>query len=94
MNSIYCNCKVVDHAKIAKEFFPKETLIRFTLYLYFICPLHTIIKRNDGYNQNYTTKCKKCFAILKKTIFACGRVKTLLRSANLLRSEFQMIIEY
>ena len=77
MNSSYCNCKVVDHAKIAKEFFPKETLIRFTLYLYFICPLHTIIKRNDGYNQNYTTKCKKCFAILKKKHFCLWQGKNL-----------------
>ena len=28
--------------------------------------LHTIIKRNIAYTQNYTIKCKKCFVILKK----------------------------
>ena len=28
--------------------------------------MHTIIKRNTAYDQNYITKCKKCFTILKK----------------------------
>ena len=54
------------------SFFPSENLIHpFRLYLsilypYFTQPLHTIIKRNIAYTQNYIKKCKKCFAILKK----------------------------
>ena len=36
------------------------------LYQHFSHPLHTIIKRNIAYSQNYIAKCKKCSAILKK----------------------------
>ena len=61
------------------------------LYPYFIHPLHTFIKRNIAYIQNYTTKCKKCFVILKN-ISNCDRVKALLQSTYLLWNEFQTII--
>ena len=95
VNSSYCDCKVVNHMKIAKQFFSKGKFYFSTLYLYFIHPLHTSIKWNITYTQNYTTKCKKCFVILKnlqKIIFVCGRVKASLHLVYLLQSEFQMII--
>ena len=93
MNSSYCNCKVVNHKKNAKQLFSQEKRISSTLYFstwypYFIHPLHTIIKINIAYTQNNTTKCKKCYAILKKRL----GVKASLRWAYLLRSEFQRVI--
>ena len=39
-----------------------------TLCPYFIHPLHAIISRNISRTQNYITKCKKCFTILKKNL--------------------------
>ena len=60
VNSSYCDCKVIKHTKIVTP------LYFSTLYPYFIHPLHTIAKRNIAYTKNYTTKCKKCFPILKK----------------------------
>ena len=70
VNSSYCNCKVVNHMKIAKQFFSQgkfnlSKLCSFILYPYFIHSSYTIIKRNIVYAQNYSTKCKKCFAIIK-----------------------------
>ena len=70
VNSSYCNCRVVNHTKIAKQFFSKakfnlSKLYFSTLYPYFIHPLHTIIKRNVGYTQITPQNVKKCFAILK-----------------------------
>ena len=84
VNSSYCDCKVVNLLKIAKQFFSKgkfnsSKLYFSTLYPYFIHPLHTIIKRNCTYTQNYITKCKKCFAILKnlqKTFSSVGGGKS------------------
>ena len=71
VNSSYCGCKVVNHTKIAKQFFSRgkfnsSRLCLSTSYPYFIHSLHTIIKRNIAYTQNYNTKWKKCFAILEK----------------------------
>ena len=96
MNSSYCNCKVVNHTKNAKQFFPQG---KFTssgsyssrLYPYFIHPLHAIISRSIACTQNYMAKCEKCFAVPTKT-FACGMLKALLRLAYLLQSEFQSIV--
>ena len=95
LNSSYCDCKFVNHMKNAYQFFPKENLILphyiFPYYLH-IYPSHTnIIQRNIANTQNYITKCKTCFTVLKKK-FSFGRVKTSLRLADLLRSEFQRII--
>ena len=65
------------------SFFPKENLIHpFRLYLsifhpYFTHPLHTIIKRNIAYTQNYIKKCKKCFAILKTCLWQAKCLATL-----------------
>ena len=69
MNSSYCDCKVVNCTKNAKQFFPQEKFNSFgsyssTLYPYFIHPLHGFISRNIAYTQNYIAKCEKCFAIL------------------------------
>ena len=71
VNSSCCDCKVVNYTKIAKQFFSQGKFNSSKLYFsasypYFIHPLHTIIKRNIAYTQNYTTKWKKCFAIFKK----------------------------
>ena len=95
VNSSYCDCKVVNHTKIAKQFFSqgKFNLLKLyfsTLYPYFIHPLHTIIKRNIVHAQNYTTKSKKCLAVLKH--FHLWRGKSLTRLGIFLWSEFQMII--
>ena len=65
MNSSHCDWKIANHMKIAKQFFaPRKNLSRSTLYfatlyLHFIYPLYTIIKRNIADNQNYIAKCKK-----------------------------------
>ena len=92
VNSSYCDCKVVNHTKNAKQFFPQR---KFTssgsyssrLYLYFIYPLHAIISRSIACTQNYMAKCEKCFAVPTKT-FACGMLKASLRSAYLLQSDY------
>ena len=55
------------------SFFPNENLIHpFRLYLsilypYFTHPLHTIIKRNIAYTQNYIKKMQNALQFLKKT---------------------------
>ena len=65
VNSSHCDWKIANHMKIAKQFFaPRKNLSRSTLYfatlyLHFIYPLYTIIKRNIADNQNYIAKCKK-----------------------------------
>ena len=71
VNSNYCDYKIVNHTKIAKQFFSQGKFNSFKLYFsklypYFIHPLHTIIKRNTTYIQNYPKKCKKCLAFLKR----------------------------
>ena len=73
VNSSYCDWKVVNHTKNAKQFFLQEKFNSSgsyfsTLYPYFTHPLHAIINRNIAYTQNYIAKCKKCFAILKKNL--------------------------
>ena len=69
VNSTYCDYKVVNHTKIAKNFsqgkFNSSKLYFSILHPYFFQLLHTIIKTNIGYAQNYTTECRKCFGILK-----------------------------
>ena len=96
VNSSYCGCKVVNHTKIAKQFFSRgkfnsSRLCLSTSYPYFIHSLHTIIKRNIAYTQNYIPNGKNALQFLKN-IFACARVKISLRSAYLLQSEFQTMI--
>ena len=65
MNSSHCDWKIANHMKIAKQFFAlrknlsRSTLYFATLYLHFIYPLYTFIKRNIADNQNYIAKCKK-----------------------------------
>ena len=73
VNSSHCNCKVVNHTKNAKQFFPqgKFTSSRSyssSLYPYFIHPLHAIISRTIAYTQNYIGKCKNCFVVLTKLL--------------------------
>ena len=70
VSSSYCDCKVVNHTKIEKQFLTQRKfnsckLYFSSLYPYFIHPLLTIIKRNIAYTQNHTTKSRKCFTILK-----------------------------
>ena len=67
-----CNCKVVNHTKNAKQFFPQGKFnssesYSSTLYQYFIHPLHAIISITIIYHQNYIVNCQKYFVILKKT---------------------------
>ena len=91
-NSSCCYCNVVNHEKNAKQFFSQGEFISSTLYFpCYIQMLSTIIKRSIAYTQNYITKSKKCFSILKIT-FACSKLKASLRLAYLLQSQFQMII--
>ena len=76
MNSSYCDCKVINHAKNAKQFFPQGKLNSSTLYFstshpHFIHLLHTIIKIIIAYRQIYITKCKKCFTIVKSLATFC-----------------------
>ena len=86
--------------KVQSSFFVKENLIHpYDIFHdlskccpHFIHPLHTIIKRSIAYTQNYITKNKKCFSVLKKT-FTCSKLKASLRLAYLLRSQFQTIIQ-
>ena len=73
VNSIYC--KVVNQTEIMEQVFSQgnfnlSKLYFSTLHPYFIHPLHAIIKRNTAYIQNYTTKYKNCFTILKKKTFS------------------------
>ena len=51
VNSSYCDCKLVNNTKIAKQLFSKGKFNSLELYFsalypYFIHPLHIIIKRN------------------------------------------------
>ena len=71
----YSHCKVVNHTKnvMLIIFFP----ITFTGYLHFIHPLHTTIKRNIAYTQNYIAKCKRCLAFLTHKNFRLRRAKRL-----------------
>ena len=57
---------MVNECKIANQSYKKgkaqtnfnSSILYFPLpYSYFIHPLHTIIKVNIAYNQNYITKC-------------------------------------
>ena len=77
VNSSYCECKVVNHMKIVKHFsqgkLNSSKLYFSTLYPCFIHPLHTIIKRNIIHTRNYTTKYKKCSAILRKHFWPATR---------------------
>ena len=96
VNSSCCDCKVVDYTKIAKQFFSQGKFNSSKLYFsesypYFIHLLHTIIKRNIAYTENYTTKWKKCFAIFKKH-FRLYQGKNLATLGILLQSEFRMIM--
>ena len=75
VNSTYCDCKVVNHTKNLKQFFPQGKFnssgsYSSTLYPYFIHPLHAIISRSIAYTQDYIAKCEKYFAILKKKLAA------------------------
>ena len=54
VNSSYCNHKVVNHTTNANQVFYQlninsSALYFSTLYLHFVHPLHTIIKRNIVY---------------------------------------------
>ena len=95
LNSIYCDCNIVNHRKVAKQFFSQgnfnSSTYFSTLCTYFILPLYTIIKINIAYSQNYTTNCRKSFAILKKK-FSCDVLKAPLSSTYIMRSGFQTII--
>ena len=80
LSSSYCDRKVVNHTKNAKQFFLQgkynsSGLYSSTLYPYFIHPLYAIISGNIAYTQYYMAKCKKCFAILKKN-FHLRRAKS------------------
>ena len=76
VNSSYCGCKVVNHTKIAKQFFSRgkfnsSRLCLSTSYPYFIHSLHyeiQIFKYSFKYclYPKLHTKWKKCFAILEK----------------------------
>ena len=100
VNSSYCNCKVVNHTKMWSSFSPKEIYfihITFShiiskLYPHFTVCCIAFFIRNIVHIQNCITKCTKCFSILIKC-FACGRLKSLLRSAYLLGSNCKMIIQ-
>ena len=71
VNSSNCDCKVVNHTKNTKQFFPKENLIHLDhtlphyIHILFIHYMLFIISRNIAYTQHYIEKCKKWFAILK-----------------------------
>ena len=93
VNSSYCNCKVVKHEEDAKQFFfPKESFIHSHFLFPHYHPLHTIIKRNTVDTQNNIAKCKKNLSIFLKGTFACGGLKSLLRLAYFLRTEFKTTI--
>ena len=71
------------------RFFPKGNLIHLIVFLPIIPilypnsfhQLHPTIKRNMAYNQNYTAKCKRCFAFLtQKSSPAKDKLKASLRS--------------
>ena len=72
--------------------FISSTLHFSRLYPHFIHPLHTIIRRNIAYTQNYIAKYKKnALQLLKKKICLQG-AKASPRSTNLFWSEIQTII--
>ena len=78
--------------KIAKQFFPKENLIRPNyIFPYYILNLFIYCMLLSKEILLSKEKCKKCLAILKNN-FTCGGVKAWLRLAYLLWSEFQTII--
>ena len=98
VNSSNCDCKVVHHTKNTKQFFPQGKFnssgsYSSALYPYFIHPLHVIY-----YQQKYCLysklhwKMQKMICNSENKTFACGGLNALLRSAYLLRSEFQRII--
>ena len=61
INSSYCDCKVVIHMKIAKQFLPKENLIRpnYIFPSLFHSSVVYFFKRNISYTPNYVKKMQK-----------------------------------
>lgn len=79
VNSCYCNYKVVNHTKIAKQLFPKETLIRpnyifsyYILIFFILCILLSkeILLITEITPQN-VKKMLLYLAILKKHFSMC-----------------------
>ena len=77
VNSTYCNCKVVNHEKRAKQFFSQGKFNSSTLYFSTLYPnyihillIHYILlsKKNIVYTQNYIAKRKKCFSVFLKKL--------------------------
>ena len=67
---IYCNCKIVNNTKTAKQVLPKENLIRphiFRRYIHILF-IHCILLSNEILliTKFTSQNAKKCFAILKK----------------------------
>ena len=71
VNFSYCNCKVVNHTKNVKQFFPKEYLIHpryiqelffhiiSKLYLHFTHSLHTVSHKKYCLNPKLHRKMQK-----------------------------------
>ena len=101
VNCIYCDCNVVNHEENAKQFFSQGELNSSTLCFSMLCPndIHVLFIRCILLPKGVllilkitSQNTKNISQFLKKT-FTCSELKALLRSAYLLRSEFQTIIQ-
>ena len=97
VSSSYCDCKVVNHTKIAKQFLTQRKFNSYKLYFSSLYPyfIHhcTLLSKEILLIPKTTPQNPKNASQFLKYLLTCSGVKALLHLTYLLQSEFQTIIQ-